>query len=153
MKNLKMAAGCIAACMLLAAPAISVAAHAPGAHASRHQHAAPLKVVIQMSDNNPGKWNLALNNARNIQDDIGKANAVVELVAYGPGINMLKMDSSVGNRIAAALADGVKVNACQNTMHAMHLTPADMLQNITYVPSGAVEILRKQQQGYSYLRP
>ena len=53
------------------------------------------KVVIQMSDADPAKWNLALNNARNLQSDAGAANIDIELVAYGPGIGMLKADSVV----------------------------------------------------------
>ena len=111
------------------------------------------KVVLQVSDNDPGKWNLALNNAKNIQSDLGAANVAVEIVAYGPGINMLKMDSAVGGRIDEALSAGVKVVACENTMHNAKLTKGDMLNKIGYVPAGVVELMQKQQQGWAYLRP
>jgi len=84
------------------------------------------RIVIQVSDNDPGKWNLALNNAKNIQTDLGAANVAIEIVAYGPGINMLKMDSAVGGRIDEALATGVKVVACENTMRGAKLTKPDM---------------------------
>jgi len=47
--------------------------------------------VIQVSDGDQSKWNLALNNARNIQTDLGVANVDIEIVAYGPGIGMLKL--------------------------------------------------------------
>ena len=46
----------------------------------------------------------------------------------------------------------MKINACQNTMHGLKLTPADMLPEIGYVPSGVVEVMRKQQQGWAYIR-
>ncbi|MEO8848257.1 MAG: DsrE family protein [Casimicrobiaceae bacterium] len=111
------------------------------------------KVVLQVSDNDPGKWNLALNNAKNIQADLGAQNVAVEIVAYGPGINMLKMESAVGGRIDEALAAGVKVVACENTMHNAKLSKADMLNRIGYVPSGVVELMQKQQQGFAYIRP
>jgi intracellular sulfur oxidation DsrE/DsrF family protein len=111
------------------------------------------KVVLQVSDNDPGKWNLALNNAKNIQADLGAANVAIEIVAYGPGINMLKMDSAVGGRVDQALSDGVKVVACENTMRNAKLTKGDMLNKVGYVPSGVVELMQKQQQGWSYLRP
>ena len=68
--------------------------------------AADNRVVIQVSDNDSGKWNLALNNARNLQTALGKDNVDIELVAYGPGIAMLKADSLVGNRIEDAGKDG-----------------------------------------------
>ena len=43
------------------------------------------KVVLQVSDADPAKWSLALNNAKNIQTDLGAANVDLEVVAYGPG--------------------------------------------------------------------
>jgi len=67
-------------------------------------------------------------------------------------VNMLKGDSPVKQRIAEALKSGVKVNACQNTMNGMGLKAADMLPEIGYVPSGVVEVMRKQQQGWAYIR-
>ena len=70
------------------------------------------KMVIQVSDNDPAKWNLALNNAKNIQKDIGKDKVDLEIVAYGPGIGMLKAESEVANRIQEAVESGVQVMAC-----------------------------------------
>jgi intracellular sulfur oxidation DsrE/DsrF family protein len=69
------------------------------------------KVVFQVSDNDPAKWNLALNNARNVQTDLGKGNVEVEIVAYGPGLNMLKADSKVAGRLAQALDSSVGLMA------------------------------------------
>ncbi|MGH8338522.1 MAG: DsrE family protein [Gammaproteobacteria bacterium] len=111
------------------------------------------KIVIQVSDNDPAKWNLALNNAKNLQDDVGAANVDVEIVAYGPGIGMLKFDAPVSNRIGDAVKAGVKVSACQNTMRGQKLTKEDMNSAVGYVPSGAAEIMIKQGEGWAYLRP
>ena len=111
------------------------------------------KVVIQVSDADPGKWNLALNNARNVQEDLGAPNVDIEIVAYGPGIGMLKADAPVANRIADAMKAGVQVMACENTMRGQKLTKADMQQSIGYVPAGVTEIMKKQGEGWAYLRP
>lgn len=111
------------------------------------------RLVFQVSDAEPAKWNLALNNAQNVQQDLGPGNVDIEIVVYGPGIGMLKMDSVAGNRIADAMASGVKVVACENTMRNQKLTRQDMLPAISYVPAGVVELMRKQQQGWAYLRP
>ena len=111
------------------------------------------RVVMQVSDADPAKWNLALNNARNLQADLGAANVAIEIVAYGPGIGMLKADSVVGNRIGEALGHGVKVAACENTMRGQKLQKSDMLDGIGYVAAGVVEIMQKQQDGWAYLRP
>jgi len=111
------------------------------------------RVVIQVSDADPGKWNLALNNARNLQADLGAANVDVEVVAYGPGIGMLKIDSPVGGRVDEATTAGVKVVACEITMKGQKLTRTDMLNGIGYVPAGVVELMSRQQQGWAYIRP
>jgi intracellular sulfur oxidation DsrE/DsrF family protein len=111
------------------------------------------QVVMQVSDAEPAKWNLALNNARNLQSDLGSANVEIEIVAYGPGIGMLKRDSTVATRVDEALTSGVKIVACENTMRAQKLTQPEMLPSIGYVGAGVVEIMQRQQQGWSYLRP
>jgi intracellular sulfur oxidation DsrE/DsrF family protein len=144
--------------MLATAIAVSSAALAQSpapapAVASANASAQANRIVIQVSDNDPAKWNLALNNARNIQTELGASNVAIEMVAYGPGINMLKMDSAVGGRIDEALASGVKVVACENTMRGAKLTKPDMLDKIGYVPAGVVELMQRQQQGWAYLRP
>jgi intracellular sulfur oxidation DsrE/DsrF family protein len=111
------------------------------------------KVVFQVSDAEPQKWNLALNNAKNVQDDLGADKVELEIVVYGPGIGMLKGDSPVAARIEQALKNGIKVVACENTMRAQKLVYADMLPKIGYVPAGVVELMKKQQEGYAYIRP
>ena len=123
------------------------------AHPALAQAAAQNRVVMQVSDNDPAKWNLALNNARNLQSDLGARNVEIEIVAYGPGIGMLKADSVVGNRIGEAVTSGVKVSVCENTMRGQKLQKSDMLGGIDYVGAGVVEIMQKQQQGWAYLRP
>lgn len=111
------------------------------------------KVVIQVSDDNPKTWNQALNVVRNIQKSYGKGNVEIEVVALGYGIGMLKMDSTVGNRIEDTLKSGAHVYACENTMRGQKLSKADMLSRIGYVPAGIIEIIEKQKQGWSVIRP
>jgi uncharacterized protein len=111
------------------------------------------RVVFQVSDNDPGKWGLTLNNAENVQADMGASTVDMEIVVYGPGIGMLKSGSPVAQRIAEALKNGVKVVACENTLKAQKLSHADMLAGIGYVPAGVVELMQRQQQGYAYIRP
>ena len=110
------------------------------------------RALFQVTDNDPARWNMILNNMQNLREGVGGEPVEIELVAYGPGIHMLKGESSVKQRIAEALKSGIKVNACQNTMTGMKLTPADMLPENGYVPSGVVEVMRKQQQGWAYIR-
>jgi intracellular sulfur oxidation DsrE/DsrF family protein len=148
---MKMAATIKAAgCTLFAAALAAGCAHMASPSTTA---AAGNRVVMQVSDAEPAKWNLALNNARNIQSDLGASKVEIEIVAYGPGIGMLKNGSAVQSRIDEATLSGVKVVACENTMHAQKLTRTDMISGIGYVPAGVVEIMQKQQVGWSYIRP
>jgi uncharacterized protein len=139
-----------AAAALLAAALAAGCAHMGSASSAA---ATQNRVVMQVSDAEPAKWNLALNNARNIQSDLGASKVEIEIVAYGPGIGMLKNGSAVQGRIDEATLSGVKVVACENTMRAQKLTKADMVSGIAYVPAGVVEIMQKEREGWSYIRP
>lgn len=139
--------------MLTATLVALLGAPITGALAQSSATSSANKVVFQVSDADPGKWSLALNNARNVQQELGKDQTTVEIVAYGPGIGMLKFDSASGKRVAEALAAGVTVVACQNTMRSLQLSPDDMLPSIGYVPAGVVELMLRQKEGYAYIRP
>lgn len=115
--------------------------------------AKPMRVVMQISENQPPVWNLALNNIRNVQKELGAKNIEVEVVAYGPGLAMLRDDATVANRVQEALASGVRFVACRNTMENQKITEAQMLPGISYAQAGVIEIIRKQMEGYAYLRP
>ena len=135
---------------ITAVPAMSYAADNGGVAQAK---VAKLKIVFQVSDADPKKWNLTLNNVKNVQDAVGKDNSELEIVAYGPGVAMLKFESDVGSRVKDAIDAGVKVVACENTLQAQKLTHADMLPEIGYVPGGVIELARKQTEGYAYIRP
>jgi intracellular sulfur oxidation DsrE/DsrF family protein len=109
--------------------------------------------VLQVSDDDPVKWNLALNNAQNMQQALGKDKVKIEIVAYGPGLKMLKADSRVAARLNAALDSSVELAACGTTMKKMKITKADLIGGATVVPGGVIEIMKRQSEGWSYIRP
>ena len=138
---------------VIASQALITLVHAQGTPVTAGAALPRHKVVFQVSDNDPKKWELAMSNIRNIQTDLGTDNVAVELVAYGPGLAMLKLESPAANRIVDARRAGVKIVACENTMHAQKLTKEDMLNGISYVPAGVSEIILLQEAGYTYVRP
>ena len=140
----------IALAIALAAATVSGAQLAVGQAAQKPER---YKVVLQVSDADPAKWNLALNNARNIQEDLGKGNVDVEIVAYGPGLGMLKSESKVADRLAQALDNNVGLMACENTMRNTKVTRADMFSGIRYVDAGVVHLMKRQREGWAYIRP
>ncbi len=111
------------------------------------------KVVFQVSDGDAAKWNLTLNNAKNVQDELGASKVDIEIVVYGPGIGMLKADATTSNRIIEATTSGIQVVACENTMTVQKLTKAVMNPAIGYVRAGVVQLMNRQREGYAYIRP
>jgi len=147
--NRILAAALIGASLAIA-PVLSYAQSAPNQAARKAER---YKVVLQVSDADPAKWNLAINNARNIQTDLGAQNVDVEIVAYGPGLGMLKADSKVAGRLAQALDNNVGLMACENTMRNTKVAKADMYAGINYVDAGVVHIMKRQREGWAYIRP
>ena len=111
------------------------------------------RVVFQVSDADPAKWNLALNNARNVQADLGKDNVEIEIVAYGPGLPMLKSDSKVAARLAQALDSSIALLACENTRQNTKVGRDDMYYGIAYVQAGVTHLMKRQREGWAYIRP
>jgi intracellular sulfur oxidation DsrE/DsrF family protein len=135
--------------LLAVSPLAGLASRAAAADAA----ARPARVVVQVSEADPARWNLALNNIGNLQDELGAANVTIELVAYGPGIALFKLDAPTNARIGEAHAKGITLLACENSMRAQKLVRADMHPNVGYVAAGVAEIVRRQQDGWAYLRP
>lgn len=137
---------------LFAALALFVSSVVPVAQAAESP-VVRQKVVFQVSDNDAAKWNLALNNIRNIQQDLGRENVDIELIAYGPGLNMLKLDSTVAARVAETLGNGAGIFACENTMRGQKLGKTDLLPNIGFVKAGVTALMMRQSEGWAYIRP
>jgi len=123
----------------------------------------PHRVVIQVDQNDAEVMNLALNNARNLLDYYrNKSEDVdVEIVAYGPGLHMLRDDTSpVKDRIreltALSFPSKIVFSACNNTKQGMEKReghPITIIPQATIVPAGVVQILELEEQGYSYVKP
>jgi hypothetical protein len=111
------------------------------------------KAVFQITDGDTNKWNLVLVNALNVLEALGRDKVKMEIVVYGPAIDMLRIESEVAPRVDEVIESGVRIIACENTMRGQHLTPADMLPNIHYTRSGVAYLMEKQEQGYAYIRP
>jgi intracellular sulfur oxidation DsrE/DsrF family protein len=129
----------------------------PLGHASENQRVHRLAVHVDADD--PAVMNLALNNAENaIEYYSGKGEAVqVEIVAYGPGLHMLRVDTSpVKDRISRMTERSVTFSACGNTKAAMEKRegkPVEIVPQATIVPSGVVRLMELEEQGWSYVRP
>jgi len=111
------------------------------------------QIVFHVSENNPQHWQVALNNAMAFQRNLGKENTQVEIVANGPGLDMLKLDSKASDRVTQALDHGIDVVACGETMKATKVNASDVIGGVRIVPGGIIEIADRQRAGWVYIRP
>ena len=125
--------------------------------------AKPRHIAIQIDQNDPQVMNLVLNNATNVIEYYRAKNQDVDIdiVAYGPGLHMLRADTSpVRDRIKRlkdiAFPSKVQFSACNNTKLGMEKAeghPITIVPEATLVPSGVVHLMELQEGGWSYLRP
>ena len=125
--------------------ALALCAIVPGLAAAQN------RVVFQLNDDDSRKWHTLLANVNNVQEELGKVEVAV--VVIGPALGMLKADALTANKVQDAMSTGVRFVACGNSMSAMKLEKDDMIDRIDYARAGYVEIMRLQQQGWTYLRP
>src|SRR6202020_87185 len=131
--------------------------------ASPAANSKPHHIAIQIDQNDPQIMNLVLNNATNVVEYYRAKNEAVDIdiVAYGPGLHMLRADTSpVQDRVKRlkdmAFPGKIQFSACNNTRQGMekaegHAIP--ILADATIVPSGVVHLMELQEQGWSYVRP
>lgn len=121
------------------------------------------RLVIQVDRNDRHTMDFALTNATDVIEHYRGLDqtVVVEIMACGPGLHMLRIDTSpVKERIKrireAASPSKIQFSACDNTKQSMEKKeghPLEMLPGTTIVPLGVVRLLELQEQGWSYVRP
>lgn len=118
-------------------------------------------VAIHVDQNDPQVMNMALNNAQNVNnyyESVGDS-VTIELVAYGPGLNMfIPGKSPVEQRISSMSLelDNLSFAACGNTLKGMQKKAGHdiaLMSEAVVTPSGVVRLIELQEQGYAYVRP
>ena len=113
----------------------------------------PLKVVVHVNFPESGVQGAGLKNVTNILK--AAPDAQIEVVCHGAGIGLVeKARTEHAEAVEALVKKGVKFVACENTMRQKSIRKDDLLAGVGTVPSGAVEVVRKQQRdGFVYFKP
>ena len=121
----------------------------------------PHRLILQVNSNEPAMMNLALNNAGNVVQyykDLGE-KVSVEVVTFGPGLHMLRDDTSpVKARIEALALSSPEISfkACGNTREYMSKVESKeipLISEAKSVKSGVVRVMELQEQGWTYVKP
>jgi intracellular sulfur oxidation DsrE/DsrF family protein len=139
------------------APESSPAADVTGKIPEKTGH----RLVLQVASNEAGTMNLALNNATNVAEHYRASGEKVEIeiIVYGPGLHMLRDDTSpVKSRIASLSQSSPNISfmACNNTQQNMQKQESKdipLVPEAKIVKSGVVRVMELQEQGWTYVRP
>ena len=168
LENAVRAAAAVIVALLIVAP--SSAAQGTEASAQRRRQrsqASPLadkkphRLVLQVNTNEPAMMNLALNNATNVAQyykDLGE-KVEIEVVTFGPGLHMLRDDTSPVKARIKAIAEStpaISFKACGNTQENMTRPRTRKFRSFPrrqVVKSGVVRVMELQEQGWTYVKP
>jgi intracellular sulfur oxidation DsrE/DsrF family protein len=121
----------------------------------------PHRLAVQVSTNNPATMNLALNNVVNVAQEYSQSGDEVEIevVAYGPGLHMLREDTSPVKARIKSISESmpyVRFTACGNTQQNMKRVEGKdipLVSQAKIAKAGVVRLIELQEKGWSYVRP
>jgi intracellular sulfur oxidation DsrE/DsrF family protein len=135
---------------------------APGTSAARAQQAPPdkpfaeHKVALQLTDGDPGRERLVISVANNLVKLYGPDKVAIEVVTFGPGIDLLRPDNANRERLESLIAQGVRFDVCLNTVDTIERETGkrpEFISGATPVQYGVGQILLLTETGYTLVRP
>jgi intracellular sulfur oxidation DsrE/DsrF family protein len=111
-----------------------------------------LKAIVHINFPDSERQKHGLKNVTNILKE--EKGAEIEVVCHGGGIGLLVEDmTNQTDEVARLIKEGVTFVACENTLRDKSIPKEKLLPDVTTVPSGAVEVIRRQQEGFGYFKP
>ncbi|GMA98186.1 DsrE family protein [Pelosinus sp. IPA-1] len=118
-----------------------------------------LKTLLHIDE--LGKWRLTLTNAKNLIEDVGFENVILEIVANATAVQIFdSVDKSIDHEMPGLLKqmkelseNHVTIIACRNALKANLINEELLPEFVTVVPAGITRIIVKQTEGYSYVKP
>jgi intracellular sulfur oxidation DsrE/DsrF family protein len=114
------------------------------------------KIVLQLSDNDPKKQGLVISVANNLMKFYDPDKVAVEIVAFGPGIDLLRPENPNRKLVESLVAQGARVDICLNTVDTLERDTGkrpEFIQAATPVQVGVAQILLLTESGYTLVRP
>jgi intracellular sulfur oxidation DsrE/DsrF family protein len=114
------------------------------------------RIALQLSDNDPRKQGLVISVAYNLLKFYDPDKVAIEVVAFGPGIDLLRPDNGNRKLVESLVAQGVRFDVCLNTVDTIERETGhrpDFIPAATPVQVGVGQILSLTENGYTLVRP
>lgn len=140
------------ALLVLVAPTLALAQQVPLQDKPFAEH----KIVLQLSDSDAKKQALVLSVANNLLKAYDPDKIALEVVAFGPGIDLLLSGSERRKQVESLIAQGVRFEICLNTVDTIERETGkrpEFIPAATPVQVGVGQILFLAENGYTLVRP
>jgi intracellular sulfur oxidation DsrE/DsrF family protein len=114
------------------------------------------RIALQLSDNDPKKEGLVISIAYNLLKAYDPDKIAIEVVTFGPGIDLLRPENSNRKLVESLVAQGVRFDVCLNTVDTIERETGhrpDIIPVATPVQVGVGQILTLTENGYTLVRP
>ena len=114
------------------------------------------RIVLQLSDNDPRKQGLVISVANNLMKFYDPDKIAVEIVTFGPGIDLLRPENPNRRAVESLVAQGARVDLCLNTVDTIEREAGkrpEFIAAATPVQVGVAQILFLTENGYTLVRP
>jgi uncharacterized protein len=142
----------VAALMVAMIPSVAQTQQAPLPDKPFAEH----RIVLQLSDNDPRKQGLVISVANNLLKFYDPDKVAIEVVAFGPGIDLLRPENPNRKLVESLVAQGVRVDVCLNTVDTVERDTGkrpEFIAVATPVQVGVGQILSLTENGYTLVRP
>ena len=142
----------IAASLAVALPSSTRAQQVPLQDKPFAEH----KIVLQLSDNDPRKQALVISGANNLLKFYDPDKVAIEVVTFGPGIDLLRSENASRKQVESLISQGVRFDVCLNTVDTIERETGkrtDIMPGATPVQVGVGQILFLTENGYTLVRP
>ena len=114
------------------------------------------RIALQLSDGDPKKQSLVISVAYNLLKAYDPDKVAIEVVTFGPGIDLLRTGNANRKFVESLVAQGVRFDVCLNTVDTVERETGkrpDIIPAATPVQVGVGQILALTENGYTLVRP
>ena len=111
------------------------------------------KVIFHIDEIN--KWKLLLNNVSNLLNASNNDKFYIEVLANSEAVKYYDInyvDADI-DTMQSLNAKGVKFVACNNALRGYDIKKDTLIGLVDIVPAGVMELVKKQSEGYFYIKP
>jgi len=151
-RKLIYSAACAALASAISHPAIAQTKAKPAEDKPFAEHF----IALQLSDSDPKKQRLVLSVASNLQKAYGQDKIAIEVVAFGPGIDLLRAESENRSLVDSLVTQGVRFDVCGNTLDTIERETGQRPKTNPHaieVKVGVGQLLTLSEGGYTVIRP